>query len=85
MKSLRCFYMCVVKKEATGLQNMIDKHRENPNFGPTKKMEGELKVANQKIKNIETELEGLRSYHENLINYTSNNTLRLVPDRVTYF
>ena len=55
---------------------MIDKHRENPNFGPTKKMEGELKVANQKIKNIETELEGLRSYHENLINYTSNNTLR---------
>ena len=55
---------------------MIDKCKENPNFGSTKKMEGELKAATQKINTIEAELESLKSYHENLINYTSSDTLR---------
>ena len=57
---------------------MIDKCKENPNFGSTKKMEGELKAATQKINTIEAELESLKSYHENLINYTSSDTLRWV-------
>ena len=57
---------------------MIDKCKENPNFGTTKKMEGELNAASQKSNTIETELESLKSYHENLINFTSSDNLRLV-------
>ena len=59
---------------------MIEKYTENPTYGPTKKLEAELKAANQKLKHLESELTGLRSYHENLINYKGNDTLRVVGD-----
>ena len=69
-----------VKKETTSLENLIEKYTENPSYGPTKKLEGELKAANLKLKRLETELGGLRSWHESLINYKSNDTPRLVEE-----
>ena len=67
-----------VKKETTSLENLIAKYTENPTYGPTKKLEGELKAANQKLKRLESDLAGLRSYHDSLINIKGNDTLRLV-------
>ena len=59
---------------------MLKKYTENPSYGSTKKLEAELKAVNQKLKRVESELAGLRSYHESLINYKSKDTLRLVAD-----
>ena len=61
------------------MQDMIEKYIENPSYGPTKKLEGELKIATQKMRSLETGLSGLRSYHETLIDYSSNSSLGLVP------
>ena len=69
-----------VKKETSSLENLIQKYTENPTYGSTKKLEGELKAANQRLKRLESELAGLRSWHENLINHTSNESLRSVAD-----